>query len=129
MSPSNPYGVLIDPHAPAAIADWLDLPATKDVYAVADVAEYLLDISTDLTYLGLLVDHIHVGTINRSVVDEPVKSLDAAAGQLLPGQPHYELVQWRCRTCDTRLWRIHVDPRDPPTCPNNCGRLYPHTPS
>ncbi|MEV3993795.1 hypothetical protein AB0J57_33420 [Streptomyces sp. NPDC049837] len=119
--------LLFDPSAPADGAVRLDLPGGLTLEDAAGALEALLAAEA-VEYVLVVVDGRPVGATSRSwlvrIGATGMRSLGDGAGATLPGESlRYRLLRYTCGTCRAEIRRVHVDPRDPPACPNGHGIL------
>lgn len=121
------YAVLLDPAASPAGAAALDLPAGLPVLEAAEALEALFQ-QHRLDLVAVSVGGRCLGATTRRLVQppDPIRGIDAGDGPTLAGYSSaYELLEFRCGSCTAVTYRLHVDPRDPPACPNGHGPLSP----
>lgn len=119
--------MLFDPSAPTDGTVRLDIPGGLTLEDAASALEALLA-SEAVEYVLVAVDGRPVGVTSRSwlirIGAANMRSLGAGAGATLPGESlRYRLLRYTCGTCNAEIRRVHVDPRDPPACPNGHGVL------
>ncbi|MFF5976962.1 hypothetical protein ACFY7C_36225 [Streptomyces sp. NPDC012769] len=119
--------LLFDPSAPIDGTVRLDIPAGLTLEDAASALEALLAAEA-VEYVLVVVDGRPVGVTSRRwlirIGAASMRSLGDGAGATLPGESlRYRLLRYTCGMCNAEIRRVHVDPRDPPTCPNGHGVL------
>ncbi|MGW7540137.1 hypothetical protein ACWGKQ_03295 [Streptomyces sp. NPDC054770] len=124
-------GDLLEPPAeqagdPAAVRCRLDFPSNVTVQAIAELLDVVLVRDPDAARWSLAVAGTMLGTTSRrhlkTLLDPPTRdggSLGDAEQAWLPGESNrYEALRFVCDTvgCTYRVWRTHLDLRDPPRC-------------
>ncbi|WP_105969181.1 hypothetical protein [Streptomyces geranii] len=126
------FDILLDASRPAEpLPDGipvLDLPPGHRVDDAADALESLFLTDRTLEDVVLCVGGRIVGITTRAYLTglgSPVlRSVGDGDGATLPGESlRYEILRYRCPSCDVRLNRVHVDTRSAPRCPNGHGDL------
>jgi hypothetical protein len=124
--PLGDYEVLVDSRRPPSTAPTLDLPAGFPVLEAAEVLETLFQRQDRLDEVQVTVGGQRVGALTRQRIEITARGIGDGDGASLPGHsPAYELLEFRCGSCTTVVYRLHVDPRDPPICPEGHGPLTP----
>lgn len=126
------FDILLDASRPAEpLPDGipvLDLPPGCRVPDAADALESLFVTDRTLREVAVGVGGRIVGITTRAYLSglgTPVlRSVGDGDGATLPGESlRYEILRYRCPSCDTLRRRIHVDTRPAPVCPNGHGDL------
>src|SRR5258706_8773326 len=112
------YEVLVDSRRPPSAAPTLDLPADFPVLEAAELLEDLFQQRRRLDEVQVTVGGQRVGALTRQRIEVTARGIGDGDGAALPGHsPAYELLEFRCGSCTTVVYRLHLDPRDRPTCP------------
>ncbi|WP_182882433.1 MULTISPECIES: hypothetical protein [unclassified Microbispora] len=120
------YSVLLGPGPPSADAPRLELPPGFPLVDAAEVLEALFAANDGIDQIAVVAGTFAVGVASRDAVEPPgrLRGVGDGDGASLPGRSAaYELLRYVCRECSQITYRIHVDPRDPPTCVNGHGPL------
>ncbi len=128
---SDVYDLLLDPRAGARTdLPVVDLPADWPVADAALALEAVFADDATTPAVLLMVGDREIGVSSRDrLVDlgsAVLRSPGDGDGATLPGASlRYRILRFRCPVCATVARRIHVDPREAPSCPNGHGQLEP----
>lgn len=118
--------MLLDPSAGAEGALRLDLPGGMSAEDVADALESALA-AEPVERILIVIGDEEAGIASRDALarlSPTVRAYGDGAGATLPGESlRYRLLRYSCGTCGAQARRVHVDPRDPPQCPNGHGPM------
>jgi hypothetical protein len=125
--PGMGYEILLDRDEADVGVPRLELP---DGFAVLDAAvalEELFSSDSALEHVAVVVGSVVVGGTSRAHVllsAEQERAVGDGDGATLPGySSQYELLAFVCRVCGRVTYRLHLDPREVPVCPDGHGAL------
>lgn len=125
--PGMGYEILLDRDGTADGLPRLELPEGIAVLDAAVALEELFDSDSALEYVAVVVGSVLVGRTSRIHVllsEEQERTVGDGDGATLPGySSQYELLMFVCGTCDRVTYRLHLDPREVPVCPDGHGAL------
>lgn len=105
----------------------LELPDGIAVLDAAVALEELFDSDSALEQVAVVVGSVVVGGTSRTHVllsEEQDRTVGDGDGATLPGySSQYELLTFVCGTCGRVTYRLHLDPREVPVCPDGHGAL------
>lgn len=124
--PGMGYEILVDRDVVVDGVPRLELPDGVAALDAAAALEKLFDSDSGLDHVAVVVGSVVVGGTSRAhvLLPEGERAVGDGDGATLPGySSQYALLAFVCGVCERVTYRLHLDPREEPVCPDGHGAL------